>query len=255
MQSHFVQRRNWKNLTDVAPTCQHPASPPADAGQRGIAYVRALCSKEQFSGTTAQISIALLLLTLSTFGIVVHSFAFVTYTKVQHMRHTSDHVAIDHLALALLRHGDNLVLVQQQNPDDPEPYWVLPGGLVEGGELVMDALNQEVQEEAGVQVVSIRHLACLTQIDRPYYRAQTITFIFEVETWHGSVRSNDPDAEVIRAELVPLAEAINRLQRNGAWLGIQEPLLAYLHNDVGAGAVWFYREDADKQHLIACLCQ
>lgn len=45
------------------------------------------------------------------------------------MRHTSDAVAIDLVALAILRQGDSLVLVQQQRPNGGR-YWVLPGGLV-----------------------------------------------------------------------------------------------------------------------------
>jgi ADP-ribose pyrophosphatase YjhB (NUDIX family) len=52
------------------------------------------------------------------------------------MRYTSDGIAIDHLAIAILRHGDSVVLVQQQGANDAQPYWVLPGGLVEAGELI-----------------------------------------------------------------------------------------------------------------------
>ena len=75
------------------------------------------------------------------------------------MRHTSDGMGIDHLAIAILRRAESVVLVQQQGPDDPYPYWVLPGGLVEAGELITDALIREVWEEAGVQVTAlIKHL-------------------------------------------------------------------------------------------------
>ncbi len=65
------------------------------------------------------------------------------------MRHTSDGIGVDHLALGILRHEDCLVLVQQQGDPNLPPYWVLPGGLVEAGELIVDALVREVQEEAG----------------------------------------------------------------------------------------------------------
>jgi 8-oxo-dGTP pyrophosphatase MutT (NUDIX family) len=44
------------------------------------------------------------------------------------MRHTSDNTAIDHLAIAILRRDDCVVLVQQQTPGAAQPYWVLPGG-------------------------------------------------------------------------------------------------------------------------------
>ena len=169
------------------------------------------------------------------------------------MRHTSDNVAIDHLAIAILRRDDCVVLVQQQAPGEPRPYWVLPGGLVEAGELIADALIREVREEAGAHVTAIAQLVCLSQIDRPAHQMQTVAFIFEVGQWHGALQSNDPDAETIGAELVPYAEAISRLAANGGWPGIQEPLLAYLHGDARAGTVWFYREDPGGQLLVACV--
>jgi 8-oxo-dGTP diphosphatase len=167
------------------------------------------------------------------------------------MRHTSGTIAIDHLAIAILRRDDCLVLVQQQMPGAAQPYWVLPGGLVEAGELIMDALIREVKEEAGAHVTAIAQLACLSQIDRPAQRMQTVAFIFEVAQWHGVLQSNDPDAEAFGAELVPYAEARRRLAANGGWPGIQEPLLAYLRGDAQAGSMWFYREDLGVQSLVA----
>ena len=169
------------------------------------------------------------------------------------MRHTSGAIAIDHVAIAILRRGDGVVLVQQQTPDIPQPYWVLPGGLVEARELIADALIREVWEEAGAHVTAIARLACLSQIDRPACQMQTVVFIFEVGQWHGSLQSNDPDAEVIGVELMPCAEAIGRLAANGGWPGIQEPLLAYLRGDARAGTMWFYREDLGIQSLVMCV--
>ena len=131
------------------------------------------------------------------------------------MRHTSDSVALDLIVLAILRREDNIVLVQQKLGDGLPPTWVIPGGLVEAGELVTEALIREVQEETGVHVEAIGHLAAVMQIDRPVQSVQTIAYFFEVERWHGELNVYDPDEEVLAVELVPLAEAIERLQRNG----------------------------------------
>jgi 8-oxo-dGTP diphosphatase len=166
------------------------------------------------------------------------------------MRHTSDNVAIDHLAIAILRRDDCVVLVQQQMPGAAQPYWVLPGGLVESGELVVEALIREVQEEAGAHVTAIAQLVCISQIDRPAHGMQTIVFIFEVEQWHGALEVNDPDAEVLAAELVPYDQAIRRLEVNGGWPGIQEPLRAYLRGEARTGTIWFYREELGVQSLV-----
>ncbi len=167
------------------------------------------------------------------------------------MPNLSNGVAIDHIALAILRQGDSIVLVQQQIQQTGQTYWVVPGGLVEAGELITDALIREAREEAGAQVTTIAHLACCSQIDRPDHNAQTVAFIFEVETWHGTLSHQDPDGEVLGVELVPIDEAIQRLARNGGWQGIQTPLLAYLRGAAGAGTFWCYREDSSVQQLIA----
>ena len=112
------------------------------------------------------------------------------------MRHTSDGRSIDYLALAILRHDDKIVMVQQHAPDTHQPYWVLPGGLVEAGELVNDALIREVNEEAGVQVTAIGQLVALSQIDRPAYANQALTFVFEIAHWQGTLQCQDPDGKV-----------------------------------------------------------
>jgi len=168
------------------------------------------------------------------------------------MRHSSDNVAIDHLAIAILRRDGCVVLVDQQTPGT-EPYWVLPGGLVEPGELVLDALIREVREESGAHVTAIAQLACLSQIDRPAQLMQTVAFVFEVAQWHGILESNDPDLEAFGAELVPYAQAWNRLAANGGWPGIQAPLLAYLRGEAQAGSMWFYREELGLQSLVGCI--
>jgi 8-oxo-dGTP diphosphatase len=171
----------------------------------------------------------------------------------QHMRHTSDGIAIDHVAIGILRRDGCILLVQQRVPGDSRLYWVLPGGLVEPGELVADALVREVREEAGVQVSTIAELACISQIDRPAELAQTLVFVFEVEQWHGEPASDDPDGEVLHAELVPAAEAIARLAANGGWPGFQGPILAYLKGEARAGTLWLYREVEHRQHLVGAL--
>ena len=169
------------------------------------------------------------------------------------MRHTSDTMKIDHVALAILRHEDQIVMVQQHIAEADRLYWVLPGGLVEGGELITDALIREVKEEAGVQVNGIGRLVGLSQIDRPLQSTQSLFFVFEIEQWQGSLQSQDPDGEVHNVELVEQRRAIRRLQRNGGWPGIQQPLLAYLRGEVYPGTTWFYREGRDGQQLLTML--
>lgn len=169
------------------------------------------------------------------------------------MRHTSDDMAIDNVVIAILRQEDQLLLVQQVAPDQSRIYWVLPGGLVEAGELLIDAVVREVAEEAGVEVLKVGRWVCCSQIDRPFHAMQTLVFVFEVTEWQGTPAPQDPDGEVIAAALIPYAEALHRLATNGGWPGIQEPLLAYLQDEQSAGTFWSYHEDAHGQHLVSVI--
>jgi hypothetical protein len=102
-------------------------------------------------------------------------------------------------------------------------------------------------------VSTIAELACISQIDRPAQLAQTLVFVFEVGQWQGQPASDDPDGEVLNAELVPAADAIERLAANGGWPGIQGPILAYLKGEARAGTFWLYREVEQRQRLVAAL--
>ena len=63
------------------------------------------------------------------------------------MRHSSDGTAIDIVALGILRQAGGIVLVNQRVVPDGPGYWVLPGGLVEAGELItIRALISHVME-------------------------------------------------------------------------------------------------------------
>ncbi|MEU1692027.1 NUDIX hydrolase [Streptomyces hirsutus] len=67
---------------------------------------------------------------------------------------------------ALLRRGDDIVLVQEQR--DGKEMWSVPGGGVERGELLTEALVREVLEETGLNLTAVGLLAYLvnTTTDR-----------------------------------------------------------------------------------------
>ena len=69
------------------------------------------------------------------------------------------------IVAAIIRRGDEILLVEQQGKDDPAPSWALPGGRVEPGELFHDALTREVREETGLTVAAIGQLAYLVQAE------------------------------------------------------------------------------------------
>jgi ADP-ribose pyrophosphatase YjhB (NUDIX family) len=50
---------------------------------------------------------------------------------------------------ALLRWGDRILLIRHEKPGRGE-YWLLPGGGVNAGESLVDALYRELEEECGI---------------------------------------------------------------------------------------------------------
>jgi len=52
---------------------------------------------------------------------------------------------------ALIFEGDSILLVERAG-EPLKGYWSLPGGLVETGELIEDAVRREVREETGLLV-------------------------------------------------------------------------------------------------------
>ena len=62
-------------------------------------------------------------------------------------------------------------------------YWVTPGGHVEYGERVEDALRREMKEELGISVKIKRLLGTYSDPKRdPRYHTVSITFVIEGDT-------------------------------------------------------------------------
>ncbi|WP_055534321.1 NUDIX domain-containing protein [Streptomyces graminilatus] len=140
---------------------------------------------------------------------------------------------------ALLRRGDNLVLVQEQR--DGKEMWSIPGGGVERGELLAEALVREVKEETGLNLTAVGQLAYLVNTTTNRYPS-TVVLTFDCTEWDGEIAVHDPDGKVTGAVLLPLDEAKSVLSSSTARRPEIEPLLDYL-DSLSAGRVWSYRDD------------
>ena len=79
-------------------------------------------------------------------------------------------------------------MVRQAGPGE-EPFWVLPGGRVEPGELVTEALVREVQEETGIRVLDPGRVAFVAQVDERRESWYAMAWTFEVAAWEGELAS------------------------------------------------------------------
>jgi 8-oxo-dGTP diphosphatase len=67
------------------------------------------------------------------------------------------------LVSALVRRGTDVLMVREELGEGSGASWVLPGGQVEPGELVHQALVRELAEETGLRAAGPGRLAFLCQ--------------------------------------------------------------------------------------------
>jgi ADP-ribose pyrophosphatase YjhB (NUDIX family) len=156
-----------------------------------------------------------------------------------------------HVAAAIVRRGNEIALVYQGAADE-DPFWALPGGVVEDGELIPEGLRREVLEETGLTIDLPAPLAYIRQIDNrrdaplaahPNAGEGTLVtvWLFDVDSYDGEIGADDPDGVVHEACFVEVGEAAVRLRRT-PWL---ELAAGYLEGAVDAGSLHFERWNED----------
>ena len=91
------------------------------------------------------------------------------------------------LTVLCLIHKNGRYLLQDRIKNDWKGY-TLPGGHIEPGESIVDAVIREMQEETGL-TISHRHLCGVKQF--PLEEGRYIVFLFETEEFEGDLRSSE----------------------------------------------------------------
>lgn len=144
------------------------------------------------------------------------------------------------IVTALVRRGGDLLMVRQAGPGEA-PFWTVPGGRVEPGEFVTEALVREVHEETGIVVRDPGRLAFTVQVDERREGWFGTVWTWEVRRWEGEIGARDPDGFVLQAAWLPVDEAIAHLGR----ISWQPLTVGYLRGDLEPGSLCLRRVHAD----------
>ncbi|MFF2898717.1 NUDIX hydrolase [Streptomyces sp. NPDC057966] len=151
------------------------------------------------------------------------------------------------LVIGIVRRGDEVLLVREGLGADGEMLWSLPGGGVEDGELMHEALRRELREETGLLVGDPVRTVFLMHIDSEQYPS-ALAVAFEIEEWSGDVAPEDGDIE--QAAFFPLPDALKLLGELDSATQ-REPIVGHLSGAVAPGTTWLYRNRGTEETLVA----
>lgn len=116
--------------------------------------------------------------------------------------------AVECVCGVLLSNGR--VLVEKRRVDDEaDPGLVmLPGGHVETGESLEDALKREMQEELGIRVLTMEPLR--TRYYTPSNGERQRIHYFHVARWSGEIGSHEAEAVYWESDLANLSDPTER---------------------------------------------
>ncbi|MCY4271360.1 MAG: NUDIX hydrolase [bacterium] len=120
--------------------------------------------------------------------------------------------------------GDQLLLVCNRRRND-SVEWSTPGGVVDPGETMLEALRREVLEETGISVDAWAGPLYEITVDFADLGWRLRVEAHRALHWKGEIVLEDPDGIVEHADFYGLEECEGRLAHSPRW--VREPLLEW----------------------------
>ncbi len=105
---------------------------------------------------------------------------------------------------AVIVDGDGVVLIRRKNPPF-QGRWAIPGGFVEVGETVEDAVVREAEEETGLKVKVEKLFGVYSDPGRDP-RGHTVSVVFLCKTVGGEMKASSDAIDVKKFDLSELPE-------------------------------------------------
>lgn len=96
-------------------------------------------------------------------------------------------------ACGVLRRGDRLLCIQLYSPVTQQPVWTFPGGGVEAGESLQEAVKREFKEETGIEV-HVQSLLYVNELIQSPFHA--IEFYFKVVSQSTNSSNTPPEPKL-----------------------------------------------------------
>lgn len=149
------------------------------------------------------------------------------------------------VASGIIIEQQQLLLVQNQRRNGSLD-WSTPGGVVDPGEQVLEALQREVIEETSVIVNDWSHMLYSVDVDFVGRDMSLHAQVFQATGHSGELHIDDPDNVVVAGRWVAPDVAHSLLDTSPAW--VREPLQHYveqLFGETGSNSLspgqWKYR--------------
>jgi 8-oxo-dGTP diphosphatase len=124
------------------------------------------------------------------------------------------------VAGALIRHGDDGLVLVGNRRRDGSLDWTPPGGVIDPHEAIIDGLAREVLEETGLVVAGWAGLQYEVLVEAPGLGWRMRVEAWEVAAVSGEVVLADPDRIVEEVRFVARDEGEALLQSAAPWLQV-----------------------------------